>query len=122
MELPSAAYTSEARTSVGFSSSWSEGSAPKAPMTMRAMKPTNAAIPDKKTIQKTRITLAPRLALAFGIGESFMQPDTITLKIPNSRRKEAKIWLKNALFDAVHECLAEFFADGDLFASDKDMI
>ena len=30
--------------------------------------------------------------------------------------------LKNPLFDAVHEGFAEFFADGDLFATDEDLV
>jgi len=30
--------------------------------------------------------------------------------------------LKHSLFNAVHEGIAEFFADGDLFAADEDLV
>ncbi len=46
----------------------------------------------------------------------------ITSKIGNSRQESEKNRLKNAFFYPVHKRLAEFFADGDLFAADEDVV
>ena len=36
--------------------------------------------------------------------------------------KDTGLVLKYPLFDPVHEGFAEFFADGDLFAADEDLV